>query len=345
MASAPQPSDSAPITARPGSPRSAACSASAPSPVVDASRETRAGLVMRRPDARARRSPRRQTRRSSSTFATSIRPGAHARRLCRSSPRGRKSLLYQRIACTRRCVRPHTAKSRSQPTPGLHAEGRALLEHEGVLAQDGQEVVGIVASNVTDEGVEGAPARGIQGHREDDGRTVPRDPAELAEGLPVVLDVLDDVEGAHQVEAAIGKRQGGDLAERRETRAGLQTRERRSADVDEVRARDGEPRMQTRADLESRRRRRRERGEQRPGVEALRRDDVARRPERVVEASVRGDVDPIGSPSMRSEGVHRPRSSRSNGRSCDAELSHHLRSQVVPPPRIQVRSDALPNPR
>ena len=47
--------------------------------------------------------------------------------------------------------------------------------------------------------------------------------------------------------------------------------------------------MQTRADLEARRRRGRERGEQRPGVEALRRDHVARRPERVVEASVGGN--------------------------------------------------------
>ena len=113
-------------------------------------------------------------------------------------------------------------------TPGLHAEGRALVEHEGVLTQDGQEVVGIVASDVTDEGIEGAEARGIQGHREDECRTVPRDPLELAEGLAVVLDVLDDVEGTYQVEAAIGEWQGGDLAERRETRAGPEMREGRS---------------------------------------------------------------------------------------------------------------------
>ena len=171
-------------------------------------------------------------------------------------------------------------------TPGLHAEDRALVEHEGVLTQDGQEVVGIVASDVTDEGIEGAEARGIQGHREDECRTVPRDPLELAEGLAVVLDVLDDVEGTYQVEAAIGEWQGGDLGERRETRAGPETREGRLADVDEVRARDGKPRMQTRADLEPRRRRCRERGEQRPGVESLRRDEVARRPERVVKATV-----------------------------------------------------------
>src|SRR4030095_6383633 len=78
---------------------------------------------------------------------------------------------------------------------------------------------------------------------------------------PVVLDVLDDVEGAHQVEGAIWERQGGDVAERRETSAGLQTREGGRADVKEVRAGDGEPRMQPRADLQPRRRRGRECGE------------------------------------------------------------------------------------
>ena len=61
----------------------------------------------------------------------------------------------------------------------------------------------------------------MQRHREDDVGIVPRDPAELAEDLPVVLDVLDDVEGADQVEACVGEWQGGDLAERRETTAGL----------------------------------------------------------------------------------------------------------------------------
>ena len=114
--------------------------------------------------------------------------------------------------------------------PGLHAEARALLQHEGVLSENGQEIVGIVASNVTHEGVEGTPARRMQGHREDDRRIVLRDPAELAEGLPIVLDVLDDVEGADQVKAAVGERQGGDLAERCETAAGLQGGEGRSAD-------------------------------------------------------------------------------------------------------------------
>ena len=214
----------------------------------------------------------------------------NTRRPCKSNPKGRKKPVVpaHRLYPPLRQA-PH-GEVEQPATPGLHPEGRALLEHQRVLTQAGQEVVESVASNVTDEGVEGAEARGIERHREDDGRTVARDPAELAEGLLVVPDVLEDVEGAHQIEAAIGKRQGGDLAESRETRAGGQTREGWPADVDEARAGDGEPRMQPRADLESRRRRRRERGEQRPGVEALGRNDVARRPERVVEASVGGNV-------------------------------------------------------
>ena len=82
------------------------------------------------------------------------------------------------------------------------------------------------------ESIEGAPARRMQGHREDDRRVVSRDPAELAEDLPIVLDVLDDVEGTDQVEGAIGEWQAGDLAPRSETAAGLQVGEGRSSDVD-----------------------------------------------------------------------------------------------------------------
>ena len=61
----------------------------------------------------------------------------------------------------------------------------------------------------------------MQGYREDDRRIVLRDPAELAEGLPIVLHVLKDVEGADQVEAAVGEWQGGNFAEHRETAAGV----------------------------------------------------------------------------------------------------------------------------
>jgi hypothetical protein len=153
---------------------------------------------------------------------------------------------------------------------GLHTEARALLQHEGMLSEDGQEIVGVVTSNVTHEGVEGAPARWMQGHRKDDRRIVLRDPAELAEGLPIIHDMLDNVEGADQVKAAVGEWQGGDLAERRETTEGLEGGESRSADFDEGRAGNGESRTQAWADFESRRCRGCERGEQRPGVEAMR---------------------------------------------------------------------------
>ena len=170
--------------------------------------------------------------------------------------------------------------------PWLHAEDRALLQHKGMLSKDRQEINGVIAANVTHEGIEGAPARGMQGHREDDRRIVLRYPAELAEGLPIILDVFNDVEGAKQVKTAVGKRQGGDLAEHCQSAMSIQTGESRSADIHKGRTSDGEPRMQARSDLESRRCRSCKRGKQRPGVEALWRNDKTRRPERVVELSV-----------------------------------------------------------
>ena len=99
---------------------------------------------------------------------------------------------------------PH-CKVEEPAAPGLHAEDSALLEHERMLPKDCQEMVGIVTSNVTHEGVECAPARGMQRHREDDRRIIPRDPTEFAEDLLVVLDMFDNVEGADQVEGAVGE--------------------------------------------------------------------------------------------------------------------------------------------
>ena len=100
----------------------------------------------------------------------------------------------------------------------------------------------MVASNVPYESIEGAPARWVQWHREDDRRVVLRDPAELAESLPIVLDVLDDIEGAYQVKAAVGEWEGGNFAEHCATAAGFQVREGRPADVDERRTGNGESR-------------------------------------------------------------------------------------------------------
>ena len=127
----------------------------------------------------------------------------------------------------------------------------------------------------------------MQRHREDDRRIVLRDSAELAEGLPIVLDVLKDVEGADQGEAAVGEWQGGYFAQHRKTAADLQAGESWAADVDEGRIGNGESGTQAWADFQSGRRRSCERGEERPGVEALRRNHLSHQPERVVEASVR----------------------------------------------------------
>lgn len=171
----------------------------------------------------------------------------------------------------------------------LHPEDRALLEHERVRSEDGQEIVRIVASHVAHEGVEGAPTICMQRHRKDHRCIVLCDPAELKEGLPIILNMLDNVERADQVKAVVWKRQGRHCTKYRKTAARLQAGESRPTDVDEGRAGNGESRTQPRADFESRRCRGCERGEKRPGVEALRQDHGARRPERIVEVSVDGN--------------------------------------------------------
>src|SRR4029453_8880463 len=80
----------------------------------------------------------------------------------------------------------------------------------------------------------------------------------------------------------------GDVAQRRETAALPQPRDRRSTDVDEVRAADRQPRTQTRTDLEPRGRRGGKHREFRPRIESVRGDQVPRGPGRVVEVTVGG---------------------------------------------------------
>ena len=127
--------------------------------------------------------------------------------------------MYQRIACARRCAQAPHGHVEEPAVARLHTENRTLLEHQGMLCEDAAEVVGIVASNMADQGIERRPPRGMQGNGKDDRCPIPGYAAELAECLPIVLNVLDDVERADQVEAAVAERQGGYLAERRETAA------------------------------------------------------------------------------------------------------------------------------
>ncbi len=66
----------------------------------------------------------------------------------------------------------------------------------------------------------------------------------------VIIDVLDDVEGAHKVEYGIGKRQRRYRVERDACRTLAQFRKGRLADVHEVRPLDRKPRAQARCDFE-----------------------------------------------------------------------------------------------
>jgi len=197
--------------------------------------------------------------------------------------------VYQLIACTPDGASGPTRRSRRASGSGPHAEARALLEHEGALPQDGQE-------SRRDRSVERAP----RGRR----RRLQRAGCRGTEKITVASSLATRATSPRtcrssstcstmskaqtRSEGAIREWQGSDLAERRETAVSLQAeragRLTSTKDVPAMGSRGRRPGP----DLESGRRRGRERGEQRPGVETLRRDHVARRPERVVEASVGG---------------------------------------------------------
>src|SRR2546426_7094589 len=101
----------------------------------------------------------------------------------------------------------------------------------------------------------------MERHGEHHAGAAPRDSTQLGEHPVVVFHVLYDVEGAHEIEGPIAEGERGDVAERRETAALPQARERRSTDVDEVRAAHRQARTQTRTDLEPSGRRGGKRGE------------------------------------------------------------------------------------
>src|SRR6266542_693193 len=128
----------------------------------------------------------------------------------------------------------------------------------------------------------------MERHGEHHAGATPRDAAKLGERPAVVFHVLYDVEGTHEIERPIAVGERGDVAQGREAAALPQPRERRCTDVDEVRAAHRQPRTQTRTDLEPSGRRGSTHGKFRPRIEAMRGDQVPRRPERVVEATIGG---------------------------------------------------------
>src|SRR5437763_630364 len=94
---------------------------------------------------------------------------------------------------------------RSPRSPPTAAATASAPEREAVLAQEGGQLGGLVPPHVTYERVEGGPAGGMQRHREHDARAGLRDAAQLREHAPILFHVLDDVEGAHEIEGAIAE--------------------------------------------------------------------------------------------------------------------------------------------
>src|SRR5579863_9179294 len=84
------------------------------------------------------------------------------------------------------------------------------------------------------EVIERGPARGMQRHRDQNGRAWLRSARHLRQSTVIVLDVLDDVEGAHQIKRAVSEGQAGDLAECNLRAAPAQLRDCGRADIQEL---------------------------------------------------------------------------------------------------------------
>ena len=98
--------------------------------------------------------------------------------------------------------------------------------------------------------------------------------------------MLDDIEGAHQIERIIAEGQHRHRARLQRT-APAQPCQRRRADVNELRALDRQPWSETRRHLEPSARPRQERIHERPSIEPLRLNQTGTGPEHVVETTIR----------------------------------------------------------
>ena len=197
------------------------------------------------------------------------------------------TLLYNhraRFAVTAQLRHPVRGEARHAR---LHAEGGAGLDGEPVVRELGEQRGRLVAPPVPDDGVERAsiaPDAG-RGHHQRAARR--RHPHELGQGAVVVVDVLDDVERAHEIEARRRHRQGGDRPAHGGGLAVAQHRDGRGAEIDELRARDRQAKAQARRDLEPPRRGRAQALNQRPRVGSARPRPDARPATAIVETQIR----------------------------------------------------------
>ncbi len=100
--------------------------------------------------------------------------------------------------------------------------------------------------------------------------------------------MLDDIQGAHQIEGLVGEGQGCDLTQYGLRAPRVQYPQSGRADVDEVRALDGQARAQARRNFQPSSGRRQQRPHQGPGIETLGLDETGTGPEQIVEAAIVG---------------------------------------------------------
>ncbi len=155
-----------------------------------------------------------------------------------------------------------------------------------VLGQLCEQAGRLVASLVAHELVEGIPAQRVKGRRNEHSRPRVRDPRQLRQRRILIVDMLDDVESAHEIEGGRREGQGGHLAERDARTPVAQLGQRRRADIHKLRPLDRQARPQSRRHFEPPDGCGYQGMHERPRVELLSFDEPAPRPERVVEAAV-----------------------------------------------------------
>lgn len=139
---------------------------------------------------------------------------------------------------------------------------------------------------MTDEIIERGPCLRMQRHRQQQYRAGRGHARQLRERRIVVGDVFDDIERADEIERLIGERQRTDHAVDRARVVCDQCAQGRCAQIHEHGIGQRQPGTQARRDFQSSRRCRAQFRHQRPGVEALRLDQLRFAPQLVVEAAI-----------------------------------------------------------
>src|SRR6185312_2967329 len=174
------------------------------------------------------------------------------------------------------------------------------LDGELAASELREQSLRLIASSVADEFIECRPSRGMQRDGDQCDTAWAGDTRQLGESAVVVVDVLDHIESAHEIETPREEGKGSNSPEHHVRPTLLQLRKRRCADVDEPCGLEGQPGPQAGGHLESPLASGDERLDERPGIEAMRHDEPRSGPEGIIEAAV--GVEEFGTAAHRLDG-------------------------------------------